>query len=253
MSRIAYANGRYRPIGALAIPVEDRGLQFADGVYEVVKALGGHLCDLERHLDRLQRSLAALAIPAPMSRAALARDHARGAAAQRAGGRGRLRAGRPRRGAAQSSVPARAAQPVADRHGAPRFLPQAAGTRRGRGRCHPAGSALEALRHQIGEPAGQRPGAAGRRRGGMPRSMAVRRDGPRDRRLELERLHRRSGWPADHAPARAGDPGRGDPRGGAGAGAGSGHRGGRAAVHHRRGVGGARGVPDQHLVAACCR
>jgi D-alanine transaminase len=72
MSRIAYVNGRYRPIGALAVPVEDRGLQFADGVYEVVKALGGQLCDLERHLDRLQRSLAALSIRAPMSRAALA-------------------------------------------------------------------------------------------------------------------------------------------------------------------------------------
>lgn len=71
MSRIAYVNGRYRPIGALAIPVEDRGLQFADGVYEVVKALDGRLCDLERHLDRLQRSLAALAIAAPASRAAL--------------------------------------------------------------------------------------------------------------------------------------------------------------------------------------
>ena len=71
MSRIAYVNGRYRPIGALAVRVEDRGLQFADGVYEVVKAIGGHPCDLERHLDRLGRSLAALAIPAPVSRAAL--------------------------------------------------------------------------------------------------------------------------------------------------------------------------------------
>jgi D-alanine transaminase len=72
MSRIAYANGRYRPIGAPAIPVEDRGLQFADGVYEVVKVVGGRWCDLDRHLDRLERSLAALAIPTPTSRAALA-------------------------------------------------------------------------------------------------------------------------------------------------------------------------------------
>ena len=69
MSRIAYVNGRYRPIGAPAVRVEDRGLQFADGVYEVIKALGGRLCDLERHLDRLERSLAALAIPTPASRA----------------------------------------------------------------------------------------------------------------------------------------------------------------------------------------
>jgi D-alanine transaminase len=73
MPRIAYVNGRYLPIGAPAVPVEDRGLQFADGVYEVVKAVGGRLQDLDRHLDRLGRSLEALAIPMPMSRAALTR------------------------------------------------------------------------------------------------------------------------------------------------------------------------------------
>lgn len=72
MSRIAYVNGRYLPIEAPAVPVEDRGLQFADGVYEVVKALGGRLCDLERHLDRLERSLRELGMPMPMSRRALA-------------------------------------------------------------------------------------------------------------------------------------------------------------------------------------
>jgi D-alanine transaminase len=73
MSRIAYVNGRYLPIGAPAVPVEDRGLQFADGIYEVVKVVRGRFCDLERHLDRLERSLAALAIPLPMSRGALTR------------------------------------------------------------------------------------------------------------------------------------------------------------------------------------
>ena len=41
MTRIAYVDGRYRPIGAPAVRVEDRGLQFADGVYEVIKCLGG--------------------------------------------------------------------------------------------------------------------------------------------------------------------------------------------------------------------
>lgn len=71
MSRTAYAGGRYRPIGAAAVPVEDRGLQFADGVYEVIKCVGGRICDLDRHLDRLDRSLAALAIPWPTSRRAL--------------------------------------------------------------------------------------------------------------------------------------------------------------------------------------
>lgn len=71
MSRIAYANGRFRPISAPAIPVEDRGLQFADGVYEVVKAVAGCLCDLDRHFDRLERSLREISIPMPMTRHAL--------------------------------------------------------------------------------------------------------------------------------------------------------------------------------------
>jgi D-alanine transaminase len=71
MARIAYVNGRYRPLAGAAVALEDRGYQFADGVYEVIKVLGGRPRDLERHLDRLERSLAALEIRAPMSRAAL--------------------------------------------------------------------------------------------------------------------------------------------------------------------------------------
>jgi D-alanine transaminase len=71
MSRIAFVDGRYLPIDAPAVRVEDRGLQFADGAYEVIKCLAGRLCDLERHFRRLERSLAALAIPMPATRAAL--------------------------------------------------------------------------------------------------------------------------------------------------------------------------------------
>jgi D-alanine transaminase len=71
MARIAYVNGRYRPLAGMAIAIEDRGYQFADGVYEVIKVLAGRPRDLDRHLDRLERSLAALAIRPPMTRAAL--------------------------------------------------------------------------------------------------------------------------------------------------------------------------------------
>ena len=71
MAQIAYVNGRYRPLRGEAVALEDRGYQFADGVYEVIKVLGGRFCDLERHLDRLQRSLAALEIAPPMTRRAL--------------------------------------------------------------------------------------------------------------------------------------------------------------------------------------
>jgi D-alanine transaminase len=71
MARIAYVNGRYRPLREAAIAPEDRGYQFADGVYEVIKVLGGRPRDLERHLDRLTRSLGALDITPPMPRRAL--------------------------------------------------------------------------------------------------------------------------------------------------------------------------------------
>lgn len=71
MSRIAYCNGRWLPITAPALPVEDRGAQFADAVYEVIKAVDRRPRDLERHLDRLGQSLAAIGLTWPMSRAAL--------------------------------------------------------------------------------------------------------------------------------------------------------------------------------------
>jgi D-alanine transaminase len=71
MARIAYVNGRYCPLQSAAVAAEDRGYQFADGVYEVIKVLRGQPRDLARHLDRLARSLAALNITPPMPRRAL--------------------------------------------------------------------------------------------------------------------------------------------------------------------------------------
>lgn len=71
MSRIAYVNGRYLPHRDACVHVEDRGYQFADGVYEVCEIWGGHVVDETRHLDRLERSLRELSISQPMSRAAL--------------------------------------------------------------------------------------------------------------------------------------------------------------------------------------
>src|SRR5215471_14106703 len=72
MSRIAYVNGRYLPRDAAKVAVEDRGYQFADGVYEVCEVIGGRLVDERRHMARLDRSLGELRIARPMSHAALA-------------------------------------------------------------------------------------------------------------------------------------------------------------------------------------
>jgi D-alanine transaminase len=71
MSRIAYVNGRYLPGAQAQVSIEDRGYQFADGVYEVCEVRGGRLIDERRHLTRLDRSLGELRIASPMSRAAL--------------------------------------------------------------------------------------------------------------------------------------------------------------------------------------
>jgi len=71
MSRIAYVNGRYLPHAQARVAVEDRGFQFADGVYEVCEVRGGRLVDERRHVARLDRSLNELRIARPMSTAAL--------------------------------------------------------------------------------------------------------------------------------------------------------------------------------------
>jgi D-alanine transaminase len=68
MSRVAYVNGRYMQHLSANVHIEDRGFQFADGVYEVVSIRKERLVDLEMHLDRLNRSLFELRIPWPTSR-----------------------------------------------------------------------------------------------------------------------------------------------------------------------------------------
>lgn len=71
MPRIAFVNGRYVPHRDAAVHVEDRGYQFADGVYEVCEVSRGYIVDMTRHLDRLDRSLRETQIAWPMSRKAL--------------------------------------------------------------------------------------------------------------------------------------------------------------------------------------
>ena len=71
MSRIAYVNGRYLPHASAMVHVEDRGYQFADGVYEVCEVRRGRLIDERRHFERMDRSLQALRIAWPMAPASL--------------------------------------------------------------------------------------------------------------------------------------------------------------------------------------
>lgn len=71
MPRFAYVNGRYVRHADAAVSIEDRGLVFADAVYEVCQVQKGFVIDLTRHLDRLDRSLAEIRIRTPMPRAAM--------------------------------------------------------------------------------------------------------------------------------------------------------------------------------------
>lgn len=72
MSHIAYVNGRYVPHSRAAVHIEDRGYQFADGVYEVCIIRAGELIDESRHLKRLARSLSEVEIRLPVHMSALA-------------------------------------------------------------------------------------------------------------------------------------------------------------------------------------
>ena len=71
MARIIYVNGRYSSYSQASIHVEDRGFQFADGVYEVCFIHDRKIVDLDGHLERLERSLGELRMAPPMSRSAL--------------------------------------------------------------------------------------------------------------------------------------------------------------------------------------
>ncbi len=70
MPELAYLNGEIMPIGKAMVPIEDRGYNFGDAVYEFVASYHGRLFCLDLHLDRLERSMRELAF-APLSRTAI--------------------------------------------------------------------------------------------------------------------------------------------------------------------------------------
>lgn len=67
MPELAYVNGRVMPVEEATVSIEDRGFQFADGIYEVAQSYNGKLIDLDRHLDRLVRSAEMIDLRLPMS------------------------------------------------------------------------------------------------------------------------------------------------------------------------------------------
>ena len=71
MTRIAYVDGTYLPFDQAGVHIEDRGYQFADGVYEVFALIDGQMLDVEEHLERLDLSLQKINLVSPVSKPAL--------------------------------------------------------------------------------------------------------------------------------------------------------------------------------------
>src|SRR5882757_2105868 len=68
-SDIVYLNGDFMPIEEARVPVLDRGFIFGDGVYELIPVYSRVPFRMDEHLARLDRSLAAVRIRNPYSRA----------------------------------------------------------------------------------------------------------------------------------------------------------------------------------------
>jgi D-alanine transaminase len=66
MDDLVWINGVIKPFAEATVGIEDRGFQFADGVYEVIRLYDGIPYTLEEHLDRLGRSAAGINLPVPM-------------------------------------------------------------------------------------------------------------------------------------------------------------------------------------------
>ncbi len=68
MSRLTYVNGKYHEYKDSLVHIEDRGYQFADGVYEVFGIINKKIVDYEGHINRLFRSLKEIRISSPINK-----------------------------------------------------------------------------------------------------------------------------------------------------------------------------------------
>jgi len=77
MSEWIWINGKTMPLAEAKISVEDRGFQFADGIYEVIRLYDGRPFCLKDHLDRLVESAKGIRLEIPLSMAQLSQEIAR--------------------------------------------------------------------------------------------------------------------------------------------------------------------------------
>src|SRR5437763_7796488 len=72
MTEWIWLNGETLPLSDARLGIEDRGFQFADGVYEVIRIYNGKLFTAAEHLDRLERSCDGISMAMPMAKNQLA-------------------------------------------------------------------------------------------------------------------------------------------------------------------------------------
>lgn len=65
MPNIAFVNGKWSAISAAKVSVEDRGFQFGDGIYELIRTYRGELFHVDEHLSRLEASAKEIEIALP--------------------------------------------------------------------------------------------------------------------------------------------------------------------------------------------
>lgn len=66
-SSVVYLNGQYLPRDQARLDVEDRGVLFADGVYEVVAFFNGRALAMPQHLERMGKSLQGVRMSADLA------------------------------------------------------------------------------------------------------------------------------------------------------------------------------------------
>jgi D-alanine transaminase len=74
MTEWIWLNGRKLPMSEARIGVEDRGFQFADGIYEVIRLYDGRPFTLDEHLTRLEKSAGGIQLSIPLPKAVLAQE-----------------------------------------------------------------------------------------------------------------------------------------------------------------------------------
>jgi len=77
MTESIWLNGDIMPLAEARIGVEDRGFQFADGIYEVIRLYNGKPFTLDAHLRRLQKSARDIQLPLPIELADLQNEIAK--------------------------------------------------------------------------------------------------------------------------------------------------------------------------------